>query len=357
MKGSGIPWTKIGTRSGALLAPVIIWQILELLVFPADAFTFRFWEAVTVHRVQLLPGSFYPGVYLEKYSAGDKWPAGPRNKLVRFQSDEAGQRNPPGQLPRFDIVVMGDSNVAGSHLDEPDTIRAQLAHRCNCRVYSYAGALLSMQLFLGEERFGRSPPEWVVYEFRPMSFEAGDLMVYQRCGQSPYPNRSVMARYCSPDERDPPRNAVLDVLAALDLEHDDEVLVLLDRFMKQPAYNFVQSRLRLVQHGGAAAGSQVSPGAGIERSMAALRSYREELRRRGTNLILFIMPHDRFGRVAAWAGRLREEGFVVISIDSASAPGEVLDQWWMDDDSHWREQSVAFSAQLIWQTIRGQRDS
>jgi hypothetical protein len=29
----------------------------------------------------------------------------------------------------------------------------------------------------------------------------------------------------------------------------------------------------------------------------------------------------------------------------------------MDDDSHWSEQSVAFSAQLIWQTIRGQRDS
>jgi hypothetical protein len=349
-----MPVKTIIARLSLLFAPLVIWQMVELFVLPVDLFTFRFWEALVAQRVHLLPGPFYPNTYLEKYSAGDLASRGPRRKLVRFHSDRYGQRNPPRGDKAFEIVIIGDSNIMGSHIDEPDTIRAEVESRCNCSVYAYGSGLWSNILsFLEDDRFERNPPAYVVLEFRPGDFEQGNMRVYRPCAGSAFPNRTLVARLC-----DTVDSRLLQVLAAMGLQEHQTVLAFIDRFHKQPAYHFLHSRLGLtarddIDQTGAASPDKRSS---IERSKEALRSYRAALAERGSQFLLFVMPNHTNhpagdGSVPAWLSDLQEESFNVISINSSTTPLSTLSSWWMDEDSHWREESIEFSAGLIWKEI------
>jgi hypothetical protein len=338
-------------RLSLLFAPFVIWQMVELLVLPVDLFTFRFWEALVAQRVFLLPGPFYPNTYLEKYSAGDLASRGPRRKLVRFHSDQYGQRNPPRGDKAYEIAIIGDSNIVGSHIDEPDTIRAKVESRCNCGVYAYGAGLWSNILsFLEEDRFKMSPPTYVVLGFRPGDFEQGNLRVYRPCAGSAFPKRTLVARLC-----DTVDSRLIRILTAMGLQEHQTVLTYIDRFYKQPAYHFLHSRLGLIARPNIGHTDVASPDerANIERSKEALRSYRAALAERGSRFLLFLMPNHPAGdgSVPAWLSDLQEESFDVISINSSTTPLSTLSSWWMDEDSHWREESIEFSAGLIWKEI------
>jgi len=344
-----MPVKTIFVRLALLFAPLVIWQIVELFVLPIDFFTFRFWEALSTQRVFVLPGHFYPEMYLEKYSAGDQVRHGPRKKLIRFRSDAYGFRNPPEDDSVYEIVIVGDSNIAGSHIDEPNTIRAQLELRCNCKVYSYGYGLPSnIRAFLEDDRFRVNPPKYVVFEFRPSDVESGVMQIYQPCPGSAYPNRTFVARLC-----DSVDSGILQDLKRLRLMEHPTVLIYIDRFFKQPSYQFLHARLRLTARPntnfGQAGVTPADDRTGVERSKEALRSYRAALNQRGSKLILFSMPThtDYESSIPVWISELREESFDVISIESSSTPPDILSSWWMKEDSHWREESISFSAGLI----------
>ena len=301
-----------------------------------------------IQRVCLLPGPFYPNTDLEKYSAGDKARKGPRTKLIRFSSDEFGQRNPASLDDSYDIVIIGDSNIVGSHVDEPDTIRTMLEKYCNCRVYAYGGGLPhNILTFLGDERFKKNPPRMVIFEFRIGDFEQGALPLYEPCKGSIYPNRMLVARSC--DSLDTP---LLHFLTTVGLSENRTALVYVDRFFKQPAYQFLHSRLRLSipPKAGYTAALKLDE-ARLEKSKKALRSYRDAVKAQGSAFALFVMPKYTDGPRRAfssqWLLGLQEENFHVVSIESSTAPQDVLSSWWMKDDSHWREESIAFSARLL----------
>lgn len=330
-----------------LFVPLVIWQMVELFVLPIDFFTFRFWEAVSTNRVFLLPGPFYPNIHLEKYSAGNRAPRGPRKKLIRFQSDKYGLRNPLRNDKTYEIVVIGDSNFVGSYTDEPDTIRAQLELRCNCDVYSHASGLWTNIIsYLEDGRFKLNPPKYVVFEFRPGDIKAGNMQIFRPCAGSPYPSRTLIARMCNSGD-----SGLLSVLTALGLAEYPAILVLIDRFLKQPGYQFLHARLRLTARPNVFQAVAAGPDehTRIENSKEALRSYRSALNERGSELLLFLMPGDSNDNssIPSWLSDLREESFDVISIDSTSTPPNILSSWWMKDDSHWREESITFSAGLI----------
>lgn len=349
-----MPVKTIIARLSLLFAPLVIWQMVELFVLPVDFFTFRFWEALVTQRVYLLPGPLYPNVTLVKYSAGDLAPRGPSKKLVRFHSDEYGQRNPPRGDKAYEIVIIGDSNIVGSHIDEPDTIRAAVESRCNCGVYAYGAGLWSNILsFLEDDRFVMSPPTYVVLEFRPGDVEQGNFNVYRPCAGSAFPNRTHVARLC-----DTVDSRLLHVLTAMGLQEHPILLTYIDRFYKQPAYHFLHSRLRLTARPNIGQTGVASPDerASIEKSKEALRSYRAALAERGSQFLLFVMPNHTNhpagdGAIPAWLSDLQEESFNVISINSSTTPLSTLSSWWMKEDSHWREESIEFSAGLIWKEI------
>ena len=343
-----MPKEKILARLAILFAPLLAWQAIELFVLPIDHFTFRFWEALLVQKIHLLPGPFYPNIDLEKYSAGDKVRQAPGTKFVRFHSDEFGQRNPASPGDTYDIVFVGDSNIVGSNVDEPDTIRAVLEKDCHCSVYVYGDGLPNnITGFLEDERFRRNPPAKVIFEFRPGDFEQGRLPVYEACKGSKYANRALVARSC--DSLDSP---LLHVLDAVGLSGNPAALVYTDRFFKQPAYQYLHSRLGLSITPDVGVTPAIKPDdARLRQSATALRSYRAAVEMHGSTFALFVMPRytigARRGLPSPWLTALREENFHVISIDSSTTPADILSAWWMKDDSHWREESIAFSARLL----------
>jgi hypothetical protein len=139
------------------------------------------------------------------------------------------------------------------------------------------------------------------------------------------------------------------------LQEHQTVLAYIDRFYKQPAYHFLHSRLGLTARPNIGQTGVASPDkrASIERSKEALRSYRAALAERGSQLFLFVMPNHPAGEgsIPAWLSDLQEESFDVISINSSTTPPSTLSSWWMEEDSHWRQESIEFSAGLIWKEI------
>src|ERR1051325_9137182 len=114
-------------KLGLFLLPLLALFLVELFVLPIDFFTFRCWEAL---RVDIdgslgLPGPFYPNRHLIKYEAGDKLGFRDPNRLkAEWFTDEFGFRNRPCARPpqQFDYVLLGDSNMVGSALDQAETL-------------------------------------------------------------------------------------------------------------------------------------------------------------------------------------------------------------------------------------------
>jgi hypothetical protein len=189
-----------------------------------------------------------------------------------------------------------------------------------------------------------------VLEIRPGDFEQGNLPVYRPCAGSAFPNRTHVARLC--DRLD---SRLLHILTAMGLQQHQTVLTYIDRFYKQPAYHFLHSRLRLTARPNIGQTDVASPDerASVERSKEALRSYRAALADRGSQFLLFVMPNHPAGdgSIPAWLSDLQEESFNVISINSSTTPLSTSSSWWMEDDSHWREESIRFSAGLIWKEV------
>jgi hypothetical protein len=128
--------------------------------------------------------------------------------------------------------------------------------------------------------------------------------------------------------------------------------VLVDRLMKQSAYQAFHARLRLVGAGRPAAKPEATAEE-LSHAIEAFRSYQAALANRGTRLLLFSMHNQKLGpaSVSPWNDDLRDAGLRLVSIDTTNTPPELFSRWWLDDDSHWREESITFSASLMWQAI------
>ena len=160
--------TRFLRKLALFLAPFVIVQLAETILFPIDAFTFRCWEAlaVTAHPWSfLLAPPFYPNRRLEKVETGG---LGHRTRfdeksLAIWQTDAWGFRNGPGAGGRYDVVLVGDSFAVGTGVSQEDTLAAQLLRIANLRTYAYAPA--SLPAFLREERFRTVPRPIVIYQF------------------------------------------------------------------------------------------------------------------------------------------------------------------------------------------------
>jgi len=121
--------------------PFIIAVCIELFVLPLDFFTFRVWEALAVKRsFGVLKGSFYPNMSLSKIEVGE---VGYRSKCsvkkgVIWIIDQYGYRKAKVPVKRFPIIIVGDSNIAGSGLTQNDMLSEVLEKRLHESVYPLA---------------------------------------------------------------------------------------------------------------------------------------------------------------------------------------------------------------------------
>lgn len=161
---------RLGTRSALLLLPFLLLLLAELFILPIDFFTFRVWEAAlsTTYRY---PGVFYPNIYVKKdkeygdrYRLGD--PSQVEAKPVEWFTDSYGYRNRPEieKRERYDAVVLGDSNIVGSFLDQKDTLTEVMGARSGKTAYSYSVGSDHISLFFNDPRFAQKSPSLLVVE-------------------------------------------------------------------------------------------------------------------------------------------------------------------------------------------------
>lgn len=165
-----VSFRRVTLRGALLLLPFLALQLLELFVLPIDFFTFRVWEAA-LSTPYLYPGAYYPNLHIKKvHEYGDHYREGDPNKIeakpVEWFTDSFGWRNRPEieKREKYNIVVLGDSNVVGSFLDQKDTITEVLGARGGKTAYSYSYGSSHISLFFSDARLLQKSPELIVVE-------------------------------------------------------------------------------------------------------------------------------------------------------------------------------------------------
>jgi hypothetical protein len=304
----------------ALAAPFVALLALELFVLPIDFFTFRAWEALVTKYERPAEGIFYPNRHLIKDEHGDvNGFRDPQTRRVEWFTDRHGFRQRPmvPEPDRYDIVIVGDSNVVGSHSDQNDTIAEVLGRKCRCLTYSYGGGF-KRQLF-NDPRFKRSPPRAIVAEAIGAEF-------YQK---------SFAELNYSHDQTIAGRSSL-----------PTPVAVLFDRLLKTNMLEFFRSRLS-VQRKSHEVEPEMSLAERIPFMVEAVGRMRDEAKRRDSEFVLVLMPYDPTLDQAV--ARLRAIGVKIVDFRPTAARPRGVDvaTFYFENDSHWREESVRMTADEI----------
>jgi alginate O-acetyltransferase complex protein AlgJ len=153
-------------RLAAFLLPLAGLVVAEQATFCRGWWTFRMWEQLValspnIHPAPPFPGPFYPRQAVTRSEQGDlgfHTPLAAR-RTVTWQTDRFGYRNPDSDLPPV-VVIVGDSMIAGSSLDQSEILSTQLAHELGVRVVNLAPA--SVPAVLLQDRFLRHKPKVVI---------------------------------------------------------------------------------------------------------------------------------------------------------------------------------------------------
>ena len=142
-------------------------------------YAYREWEFMTTTEG---PGPFKPSTVFQARIYGDLANMLHLREFRRyhqqtFSTDSAGFRNlesAPGTY--FPVVVVGDSDMAGSSLSDEETFSRVLENKMNLPIYNYAPA--SILAFLADERFQKNPPQVVIWEAVERTINAGNFNSY-----------------------------------------------------------------------------------------------------------------------------------------------------------------------------------
>lgn len=301
-----------------LAAPFAALLAIELLVLPIDFFTFRPWEAFLVREVRPAEGPFYPDMHLIKVEGADQLGfKDPKPRTNEWFTDKYGFRNRPSVANQtaYDIVVIGDSNIVGSSLDQKEMASEVLARKCRCSVYSYGSG--GKRQYLSDSRFKKRPPRAVVAEAR-----TGEL----------YQKKIIDLYYAD----------LLKPAAPLASGLPSSVAILADRIVKQNMVEFLKARLGTAQH--------VDPGAKdlelslqerVQYTTEVITQMHDELRKRGSDFVFFMMPStDR--TLDAALRDLTEKGVKTIAFfpQQGLPHGVNSAAYYQEHDSHWRAETV-----------------
>jgi len=146
------------------LLPFFLAIFVELFVLPIDLFTFRAWESLVVRKYRsILPGLFYSNMKITKIEEGDlaHHTRFAIKKRVEWITDRYGFRKQNTNSERHKIVIIGESNIAGSTLTQKEILSEVLEDQLRVSVYPYAP--VGINSFLKEKRFKENPPSIVIF--------------------------------------------------------------------------------------------------------------------------------------------------------------------------------------------------
>jgi hypothetical protein len=155
-------------KSLLFLFPFLVVVGIELFVLPIDFFTFRVWEALLIRKIHsILPGHFYPCMEVTKLeTSGDlaRHTSFAIPKRVKWITDRYGFRKKDAEGMKPQVVIIGDSNIAGVGLTQEQMLSEVLEEQLTVPVYPYAPAG-SINSFLKDLRFQKDPPRVVIVSY------------------------------------------------------------------------------------------------------------------------------------------------------------------------------------------------
>jgi hypothetical protein len=326
---------KLAFKFVILVAPFAALIAIELFVLPIQYFTFRNWEALLALNVRPAAGPFYPDMHIKRSDERGynlKF-ADTQPKTVEWYTDHDGYRNRPRPtaVDRYDIVVVGDSNIAGSYLDQKDTLSEVLERKCGCATFSYSS--VPKNSFFFDWRFQEHPPRAVVVEIRTGEiYQEGSLLF--NFNASVEKISSWTLSYVTP-----PSSPLPHWLAILE-----------DRFLKENMLQYVRSRLRLATKVGDLPEREISVEQRTEFLFKLATAMDQESRRRDTQFVLLVIPQPPFDRTLDEAiVRLKESGVKVIAYlpNDKHSDWANIDNFFSNRDPHWREQTVVEVADKV----------
>lgn len=136
--------------------PFFLFLLAEWMT-PQTTYTFRIWEAVKASK-ELYVGPFYPNQKVTMVEDGDLTHHTPYSikKEILWETDQLGFRNTKF-IKNPDIVLIGDSNIVGSSLDQDETLASVLSAQTGEKAYSLAPAKLKTFIALKNEKLIEAP--------------------------------------------------------------------------------------------------------------------------------------------------------------------------------------------------------
>jgi alginate O-acetyltransferase complex protein AlgJ len=150
-------------KSILFLIPFLAAIGIELFILPIDFFTFRVWEALVIRKYRnILPGEFYPNMEITKIEEGDlaHHTRFTYKRKVKWMTDRYGYRKHNTNRNKHEVVIIGDSNIAGSGLTQEDMLSEVLERKLKVSVYPLSPA--SIDTLLKDRRFKNYPPDIVI---------------------------------------------------------------------------------------------------------------------------------------------------------------------------------------------------
>jgi alginate O-acetyltransferase complex protein AlgJ len=354
-------------RSTLFLLPFGLAISVELFILPIDFFTFRVWEAIVVRKYRnLFPGHFYPNVEIIKVEEGDLAPHTrfAVKKKVRWITDRYGYRKRDTDRQKHKIVIIGDSNIAGSSLTQEEIFSEVLEGQLRVNVYPYA-PVGGINSFLKDERFIEHSPDIVI--FARIERELLDLDTLK-----PIKVKNPFSKLKQQFQE----NRVIQSLA-----------IQLDRVSKMIMLHYFRTSLRrgisnpkhlgpepiFSEYGpifflqGRGANEEVSKEK-LDKIIQIIRSYNEVVRSRGIRFIFLPIPNKEniFYKcletmkpvfLEQLISELKRYGVETVdtqrAFDVAFQKNHVL--LYHTDDTHWNENAVRITADLINELIESKK--
>lgn len=343
------------------LLPFIITISIELFILPIDYFTFRIWEAVIVKKFKkILTGPFYPNIKLKKFEESDlahhiKFSV---KKEVDWYTDQYGYRKKSEGDEYYPIVIVGDSNIAGSGLKQDDILSEALEKGLNLKVYPMAPE--GIKKFLKTERFIKNPPKILI-------FEAVEREIFYLS-----PLKSIK-RYRIEGE-------IIDKIKLLrENRLIQSIAILLDRIYKANMLHYMRANLRRALNfkyefnpkyihpefgpifflQGPDANKEVKRET-FENAVKIIKSYSEEIKKIRIRFIFLPIPekenifHELLGTprpvfLENLISELKKQGVETIDTQEAFEKAYKRENilLYQTDDTHWNENGVNLVANLI----------
>lgn len=340
--------------------PVCLFLRFGDLLLPPQAFTHRLWEALIVHSEhEILPGPFYPNQKLRMEEQGDLAPYTPFavKKNVAWETDSHGYRTREN-LASASILIVGDSTVLGTGLDQEDTLAAVLARNLGRSVYPYA-PYYALEPYLNDARAQAHLPKTVI--FTMMEWALPDLLEKPAAAEEKKAFLKPFLKRILPPAQHEQFAILLDRASKMSLLRFLEARLrgfVKSRFVKSPFETALFQNNRMVFAKTKAGHADIDV-VKVKPILEVIRMYEKEMRARGAHFYFMPVPN----KATAYAGLLPERprpvffdalvreartgGISLIDLktpyDAAISRGELL---YHPDDTHWNRRGVLLAAEI-----------